>query len=87
MIRLRHGRKPQKKICIKKTFIIHTLCFPQYLKQYVITRNIPSEEKSSLTEKPLGIFLEDCCDFQYFHVPCYYNNIKARVKLCGKYSA
>ena len=22
-----------KKICIKKTFIIHTLCFPKYLKQ------------------------------------------------------
>ena len=35
---------------------------------------------------PLGIFLKDCCDFQYFHVPCY-NNIKARVKSCGKYSA
>ena len=36
---------------------------------------------------PLRIFLEDCCDFQYFHVPCYYNNIKTRVKSCGKYSA
>ena len=23
----------RKKICIKKTFIIHTLCFPQYLKK------------------------------------------------------
>ena len=23
----------RRKICIKKTFIIHKLCFPQYLKQ------------------------------------------------------